>query len=63
MSNKNPFHIQIAETRHFGFEVWARSENEAVKMAQKIWREAATTGQWEIGDQEVEYEATALTIG
>lgn len=69
MAEKKPFRFHVAETRHFEFEVWARNESEAREMGIDIWRDAATTGQWELPDQETEYEARrplaerALTAG
>lgn len=55
---KKPFIFHIAETRHFEFEVWAASESEAREMGRDIWRDAPTTGQWELPDEETEYTVT-----
>jgi hypothetical protein len=57
MGNKRPFIVHIEETRHFNLEVWAETRNAAILEGQKIWREAPTTGQWELPDTETNYYA------
>lgn len=58
MPAKKPFIVHVAETRHFEFEVWATSREDAESSGQAIWRAAPTTGQWELPDEETEYRVT-----
>lgn len=58
-TGKKPFTFHVAETRHFEFEVWATDEEAARDFGRKIWREAATTGQWELAQEETDYSVTA----
>jgi hypothetical protein len=62
LSDKRPYTIHIEETRHFEFEVWADTKSAALEEAQRIWREAPTTGQWELPDTATDYRA-ALNEG
>jgi hypothetical protein len=55
MTDKTAYVIHIAETRHFEFTVWADDKDAALDMGREIWREAPTTGQWEIPDTETDY--------
>lgn len=57
MADKKRFMMQVSETRHFEFEVWAESQTEAEGIGQQIWRNAPTTGQWELPDTETDYHA------
>lgn len=57
MTEKQAFRIHIEETRHFQFEVWAETRAAALEQAQQIWREAPTTGQWELPDTDTNYHA------
>lgn len=56
-ADKKPFTFHVAETRHFEFEIWAKDANEAREKGMDMWRDAAAVGQWELPDQETEYEA------
>ena len=49
--------IQIAETRNFEIPIDAVDEAIARELAMEIWREADTTGQWEIADTTTEVVA------
>lgn len=60
MAEKKRFVMQIAETRHFEFEVWATSQTEAESVGLRIWREAPTTGQWELPGTETDYHAAEM---
>lgn len=48
------FNVHLAETRHFIIPVQASNTEEARDAARKLWRDAPTTGQWEISDTEEE---------
>ncbi len=61
--SKKPFMIHVAETRHYEFEIWADDEDAARERGQSIWRDAPTVGQWELPDDETEYEVRELTKG
>jgi hypothetical protein len=62
-TGKKPFTFHVAETRHFEFEVWAADKDSAREAGRKIWREAPTTGQWELAQEETEYSVTAVVGG
>lgn len=57
-SEQKPFTFHVAETRHYEFQVWGIDEADVQERGQQIWREAATTGQWELPDEETEYRVT-----
>lgn len=61
--SKKPFMFHIIETQHYEFEIWADDEDEAREKGQKIWRDAPTVGQWELPDDETEYEVHPITKG
>lgn len=61
MAEKFRYNIHIEETRHFSFEVWAESKIAALEECQRIWREAPTTGQWELPDTDTSYHAVRST--
>ena len=64
MSDK-PFKMHVTLTRHYEFEVWAADKDAAFDKGTLIWRDAPTVGQWELPDEQTEYEITepALTTG
>lgn len=50
------FLIHVTETRHFEFEVEAADKDAAFENGRDKWIAAPTTGQWELAQQETDYE-------
>ena len=54
MSKKRTFTAHFIRTRYYEFTVYAADEEAARDLAWKVWKEAATVGQWEVADNDTE---------